>query len=353
MVARPILILGIESSCDESGVALLEFSADSNRARVIGEKLYTQISIHQEYGGVVPELAAREHLTALPLLTDALLKEVGYSLSQLSAIAVTSGPGLKGCLMVGVDFARGLALATELPVFGVNHIEGHCLVPMLDNPELTFPYLALVVSGGHTELLAVRGVSEYEIIARTGDDAAGEAFDKSANLLGFGYPGGAKLAKLADATRSDAEWSTKYQLPKVMREQSGFSFSGLKTAISLLVKREGESLSTRRGEIAAAIQESIIEALVDKVTQVVQERDISRIVVTGGVAANRRLRERIGQLSTADGSGVRTFFPTLAHCTDNAAMIAYVGGLRFTRFGIPSKESLKIRPRWGLEELSV
>ena len=320
---------------------MLEFD-QNQRPAVLSEVIASQSHIHREYGGVVPELAAREHLSSLPLLSAKVLADTGTRMRDLSAIAVTRGPGLKGCLLMGFGFAQGLALSADLPLVGVNHIEGHALSPLLDNPDLDFPYLCLIVSGGHTEIQAVHGLGRYQLIARTGDDAAGEAFDKSANLLSFEYPGGASLAALADTVNH-----SEFKLPKVMREAEGFSFSGLKTAISLLVKKEAVRIQDPqvRAELAFAVQESIVDALVFKLKAALSAGDYRRVAVCGGVAANQALRKRIQGLK-----GVDVYFPKLTHCMDNAAMIGMAGALRFLR-----SERLEaggtVMPRWPLETL--
>lgn len=337
-----MLALGIETSCDESAVALLEFDS-KNKPRLLGELISSQNAIHEQYGGVVPELASREHLRNLPLLYDSLLTTANKSIDDLELIGVTQGPGLKGCLLIGISFARGLSEATGKPLVGVNHIEGHLLAPRLDNPDLEFPYLCLIVSGGHTEIIEVRGVAEYHLVTRTQDDAAGEAFDKSANLLGLPYPGGAKLAALADTIRE-----SPLKLPKVMREQEGFSFSGLKTAFLLLVRQNESKLKDEsvKAQLAFAAQEAIVDTLVHKTSIALKERGISRLAVSGGVAANRRLREAVSSLK-----GISSYFPTSLHSTDNAAMIAYVAAERWQK-GIKSQDLL-VKPRWPVESCSV
>ena len=236
-------ILGIESSCDESAAAILQYEIDSSDVHIVSEFISSQVALHQSYGGVVPELAAREHLRNLPFVVSEVLDRAKLAVKDLSSIAVSRGPGLKGCLLMGLNFARGLALSATVPLIGVNHIEAHLLSARLDNPDLEYPFLALIVSGGHTEVHYVPEVGKYELIARTIDDAAGEAFDKSANLLGFPYPGGAALAALAGEASS-----SRFKLPKVMRESEGFSFSGLKTAIALLVRKHEEDL--RKGSFS-------------------------------------------------------------------------------------------------------
>lgn len=345
-----MLILGIESSCDESAVALVEL--DNNfQAKIHFEEISSQVKLHALYGGVVPELAAREHLANLPILVDRALSFASTKQLKIDLIAVTQGPGLKGCLLIGLEFTKGLSLATGLPLVGVNHIEGHIHAARLDHSHVPDSLIALVVSGGHSEIVKVdSGLSgsTYEVLARTIDDAAGEAFDKSANLLGFEYPGGAKLAALADTVTA-----SRYVLPKVMRESPGFSFSGLKTAISLLLKRNQEALCdpVLKAELAFAIQEAIIDSLIFKLTKELEKHLVSGLTITGGVACNRRLRERIKSTTS-----LPLFFPTLSHCVDNAAMIAVAGGMRAAAC-IASQKPLdsiyptEVKPRWPIEVL--
>lgn len=337
------IVLGIETSCDDTGIALLQYVEEQQSFKILSDQLASQTDVHKLYGGVVPELAAREHLRALPVLFGQALDQSGIKRSEINAIAVTRGPGLKGCLLMGLGFAKGLALTLKCPLVGVHHIEGHLLAPFLTHSDLHFPYLALVVSGGHTELIEVRAVGDYNLIARTSDDAAGEAFDKSAALLGIEYPGGPKLAALAD---SCAESS--FELPKVMRQAEGFSFSGLKTAISLLVKKHESRLSSEPdlvAELAHAIQESIVDALMFKLRKAIKNTGIRKVVVTGGVSANKNLRDCVANLK-----GVDVYFPDFRYCMDNAAMIAYVGSLRF-KFGERAGLDLEAKSRWPVELL--
>jgi N6-L-threonylcarbamoyladenine synthase len=334
-------ILGIESSCDETGVAIVEFN-DRGEATVLGEVLASQVVLHERYGGVVPELASREHMRNVPLLLDEVLSKTGLSLEDVDAIGVTAGPGLKGCLLIGVTFAQGLSVAHNLPLLPVNHIEGHILSGEMHDTTLRPPYLALVVSGGHTEIILVEGLGRYTCLCRTRDDAAGEAFDKSANLLDLGYPGGAKLAALADS----AGRSTRFVLPKVAREMHDFSFSGLKTAVLLLVKKyraECGSDPMIIQELAWCIQDSIVDALVHKTRKETNDRKLP-LVVCGGVSANRELRRRLNE------SYPRVIFPPLHHCVDNGAMIAYVAG-RYYKAG-RSASSFDVLSRWPVEELA-
>lgn len=339
-----MLVLGIESSCDESAVALVDVGLDTC-PKILSEKVSSQVSLHAQYGGVVPELAAREHLFNLPLLYEAVLKEAQLSLADVDLIAVTQGPGLKGCLLIGLEFAKGLSLASGKPLIGVNHIEGHVQAARLEGAKLQEPLAALIVSGGHTEIIHSCAPLEYKVLARTIDDAAGEAFDKSANLLGFDYPGGAQLAKLADTVTI-----SRFSLPKVMRESSGFSFSGLKTAIALLIKRQPDAVGDNilRAELAHSIQNSIVEALLFKLKNELESTPCKTITVSGGVACNRLLREQVSKLSN-----IPVLVPTPAHCVDNAAMIALAGGLRFLKQGQRAASSLdlEVHARWPIETL--
>lgn len=335
-------ILAIESSCDESAVAIAR--VDLNGAfTLLSHFISSQVDVHRLYGGVVPEIASREHLKNLPIILEQAIESAGIDRGEIDAIAVTRGPGLKGCLLIGIGVAQGIASALDCPVYGINHMEGHVLAPLIENPELNFPFLELVVSGGHTELLVVHDVGNYQVIARTTDDAAGEAFDKSAHLLGFDYPGGAQLAALADQSTNST-----FSLPKVMRESVDFSFSGLKTAIAQLIKQQGiavEPGAPLRGEMAAAIQDSIIDALLFKVRRAIRDTGISTVAITGGVAANRALRERLTMISKT-----QVFYPSPVFCTDNAAMIAFAAAKRL-RAGKLKADDLEVLSRWPVEEI--
>jgi len=335
-------LLGIETSCDETALAVL--AAEEGSVKVVAEEISSQADIHEAYGGVVPELASREHLTNLPLLLEKVLNDAKISLSDLAAICVTQGPGLKGCLLMGLGFAKGVSQAANIPLVGVNHIEGHVLAPMLDNPDCDFPFLSLVVSGGHTEILAVYGVGKYDVLSRTIDDAAGEAFDKSANLLGLPYPGGPRLAALADKASS-----SQFKLPKVMRASNDFSFSGLKTAISLLIAQNSEALKEDPGakqSLAFAIQKAIVDELLTKLKKAIKQTGIKTVTVTGGVSANSRLRGEVSELKD-----VKVFLPKMTHCMDNGAMIAYAGWHRFLR-GERLSPDASVFSRWPLEMLT-
>lgn len=340
---RPsVYMLALETSCDESAAAVLHLRGE-NDISVIAEEISSQAAVHEAYGGVVPELASREHLRNLPYLVDSVLRSASVRLADIGAIAVTRGPGLVGCLLVGLGFAKGLALAKNIPFLGVNHIEGHLFSCMLEDPAQSFPFLALVVSGGHTEVVEVRGLGRYKLHARTSDDAAGEAFDKSAHLLGFPYPGGAALAALADSFGPSS-----LKLPRVMREAPGFSFSGLKTAIALKIKEESGShglSGDRRAAVASAVQEAIVDALVFKLAKVVQETGIRSVALVGGVSANRALQKAVASIP-----GVRMRVPSALHCTDNAAMIGYVGALRSLR-GEKTDFSASALSRWPVENM--
>jgi N6-L-threonylcarbamoyladenine synthase len=337
-----MVVLGIETSCDETGLALVEYSP-GGVFTVTREVLASQVSLHELYGGVVPELASREHMRSLPILSSELFKGTGCSVRDLAAIAVTCGPGLKGCLLIGVMFAAGISSATGIPLFPVNHIEGHILSAELHNPTLRAPYLALVVSGGHTELVRVQGVGRYSIVHRTQDDAAGEAFDKSANLLGLPYPGGPRLAALADSVTT-----SRFTLPKVAREISDFSFSGLKTAVMLLVQRNKDVLEQEpaaKAELAWAVQNAILDPLIVKTVREVRRTKLP-LAVCGGVSANKELRKRL----IAECGEDQVIFPPMKHCVDNGAMIAYTAA-RYLAEGVAAPP-LDIKSRWPVELLS-
>jgi N6-L-threonylcarbamoyladenine synthase len=336
-----MLLLGIETSCDETGLAILDVAADG-RASIVGEVLSSQVDLHLKYGGVVPELASREHMRNLPLLCEELFVATSLTLNDIDGIGVTCGPGLKGCLLIGVTFAQGLVQGRSIPLFPVNHVEGHILSGELHAPQLRPPYVTLVVSGGHTEIVLVEGLGRYRILCRTRDDAAGEAFDKSANLLGLHYPGGAALAKLAEAGRKNARFS----LPRVAREMDDFSFSGLKTAVSLLVQRNREALAqdpTLVADLAWTIQDGIVDPLVRKTVREVSARGVP-LVVCGGVSANQELRGRL------QAACREVHFPPLRHCVDNGAMIAYVAG-RYLSLGFQPPR-LDIFSRWPVTDLA-
>jgi len=318
-----MLILGIETSCDETGIALYH----SERG-LLAHALHTQMAMHEEYGGVVPELASRDHIRrVLPLIRE-VMHEAGATLAELDAIAYTQGPGLAGALLVGTSVANALAFTLGIPALGIHHLEGHLLSPLLARNPPKFPFVALLVSGGHTQLMRVGAVGDYELLGETVDDAAGEAFDKTANLLGLGYPGGPALAQLAAQGRAG-----RYKLPRPMLEpmrKTGnldFSFSGLKTAVLLLVRKESPD-AAGRADIAASFQEAIVDVLVAKSLYALERTGLKQLVVAGGVGANRRLRERLDR--EAAEQGCRVFYPEFEFCTDNGAMIALAGALRLS-----------------------
>ena len=343
-------ILGIETSCDETGIAL--FDSDLGRARpldgLVAQALYSQVRMHEKYGGVVPELASRDHIRRVLPLTRQVLSDAGCAPSDLDAIAFTQGPGLAGALLVGAGTASGMALALDVPVLGVHHLEGHLLSPLLSHTPPKFPFVALLVSGGHTQLMIVRGFAQYELLGESVDDAAGEAFDKSAKLLGLGYPGGPALSRLAESGAPD-----RFRLPRPMLDSGDldFSFSGLKTAVLTLVRKQGNDASTR-ADIACAVQEAIVDVLVAKSVRAVTQCGLKRLVIAGGVSANVRLRERLDCAATE--RGIQVFYPELALCTDNGAMIAFAGACRFQAgLAVPGDYGFEVRPRWPLQTSAI
>ncbi|MEO8104585.1 MAG: tRNA (adenosine(37)-N6)-threonylcarbamoyltransferase complex transferase subunit TsaD [Betaproteobacteria bacterium] len=338
-----MLILGIETSCDESGVALFD-----TRRGLLGHRLHSQVSMHADYGGVVPELASRDHIRRVLPLTRQLLADNALALADLDAIAYTQGPGLAGALLVGASIAHGLAYALEIPAIGIHHLEGHLLSPLLADPAPTFPFVALLVSGGHTQLMRVGGVGNYLLLGETVDDAAGEAFDKTAQLLELGYPGGPQIAQLAESGKAG-----RFRLPRPMLNSGdfNFSFSGLKTAVLTAVR--GKTLTpSDKADLAAEFQAAAVEVLVAKSLAALRQTGLEQLVVAGGVGANRQLR---AQLTVQAGlQGCRVYYPPLELCTDNGAMIALAGGLRLSgaRFGVlPATHAFTVRPRWSLEEM--
>ncbi len=331
-----MLTLGIETSCDETGVALY----DSGRG-VLGEALHSQVDLHALYGGVVPELASRDHIRRIvPLAADAL-RQAGRSLGEVDLIAYTEGPGLAGALLVGASVAAGLGIALGRPVVGIHHLEGHLLSPLLADPPPAFPFVALLVSGGHTQLMAVEAVGRYELMGETVDDAAGEAFDKTATLLGLAYPGGPALAKLAasgDARRFH------FPRPMIASDDLDFSFSGLKTAALHCVRRHPLDDRTR-ADVAASFQAAVVDVLAAKCLRALDATGMDRLVVAGGVGANAALRERLAREAARTGASV--FFPPPRLCTDNGAMIAFAASLRFAS-APAGAEGFPVRPRWDL-----
>lgn len=334
-----MLVLGIESSCDETGVALYD-----TEQGLLSHHLHSQISMHAEYGGVVPELASRDHIRRVLPLTQTCLDQAQRTLNDIDAIAYTAGPGLAGALLVGASVANALAFSLGKPTIAVHHLEGHMLSPLLANPAPPFPFVALLVSGGHTQLMAVHGVGRYELLGETVDDAAGEAFDKSAKLLGLGYPGGPALSKLAD--QGDAK---RFTLPRPMLHSGDLemSFSGLKTAVLNLVNAQSPLDDTCKADICAAFQEAIVEVLLKKSLAALKKSGLQRLVIAGGVGANRQLRAAFDD--AAKKRRFEVFYPPLDLCTDNGAMIAFAGAqrLKFQQ----TAGSFKIQPRWDLASL--
>jgi len=330
-----LIVLGIESSCDETGLALYCTSRG-----LLSHALHSQVDLHTDYGGVVPELASRDHVRRItPLLVDVLTR-AGLTRTDIDAIAFTEGPGLAGALLVGTAFAHGLGLALDVPVIGIHHLEGHLLSPLLADPPPDFPFVALLVSGGHTQLMHVAGVGRYTLLGETVDDAAGEAFDKTAKLLGLGYPGGPALSRLA-ATGTAGRF--RLPRPKLTSGDLDFSFSGLKTAV-LTASRQAPLDDTSRADLAAEFQAAVVEVLVTKALAAAAQTGSTRLVVAGGVGANVQLRAGLTQGAAA--RGIQVYYPDLAFCTDNGAMIAFAGAMRL---GLAAPAgAFGVRPRWDL-----
>lgn len=348
------LVLGIESSCDETGVALVRF--DSGAAapclpRLVSQALHSQISMHQAYGGVVPELASRDHIRRVLPLSGAVLEQGGQTLADVDFVAYTRGPGLAGALLVGAGAACALAAALGKPVLGVHHLEGHLLSPFLSADPPEFPFIALLVSGGHTQLMRVDGVGRYSLLGETIDDAAGEAFDKSAKLMGLGYPGGPALSRLAAGGNPVA-----FKLPRPLLHSADldFSFAGLKTAVLTQARKLGDALfdpvQTARADLAASTQAAIVDVLVKKSLKALSQTGLKRMVVAGGVGANRQLRADLDAACAA--RGIRVHYPELDLCTDNGAMIAMAAAMRVAA-GVAKPAfdyRFEVRPRWTLGE---
>ena len=334
-----MLILGIETSCDETGVAIY----DSEKG-LLGHKLYSQIKLHAKYGGVVPELASRDHINYIIPLIHGLLKDCKINVQNIEAIAYTSGPGLSGALLVGSSVAESLACALGIRSIPIHHLEGHLLAPMLEDRKPKFPFIALLVSGGHSQLIHVKELGSYKIIGDTLDDAAGEAFDKTAQLLGLGYPGGAALSKLAE------KGLNHFELPRPLLHSNGldFSFSGLKTAVLYLVRKQKKLTKEIKADIAYAFEDSITDVLVKKTIQALKQEGLKRVIISGGVGANKTLRKKI--TAECNQNEFEYFFPDLTFCTDNGAMIALAGSLRLN---MRPKEnySFSVKPRWKLTEI--
>ncbi len=344
-----MIILGIESSCDETAVAIYEGELNTGQGRIISEHVASQIETHARFGGVVPEVASREHLMALPPMVDALLAEASLNWSDIDHIAVTAGPGLLGALLVGTSYARAVGMVNDIPVMPIHHMEGHLLAPGLSGDLPAFPFITLLVSGGHTLLVQVRGIGKYEVIGQTLDDAAGECFDKSARLLGLPYPGGPEIAMMA--VGGDAR---RFKLPRPMlnRDNLNFSFSGLKTAVMYAVKNTGglSAMNERdQQDMAACIEAATCEVLAKKSIRACLKMDAPRLVIAGGVAANTYLRTLLADL--AEANGIEVHMPHPKHCTDNAAMIAFAA-FRKIKSGTSHMEDWDATPRWSLSSLS-
>ena len=335
-----MLILGIETSCDETAVALY----DSEKG-IIGQRLHSQIELHRLYGGVVPELASRDHVRYLKPLLDDLLRTAHIYLEDLQGIAYTSGPGLVGALLVGAMFGRSLAYALKIPAIGIHHMEGHLLAALLGQPSLPFPFLSLLVSGGHTLLVKVETLGHYTLLGESIDDAVGEAFDKTATLLGLSYPGGPAIQALA--RQGDPK---RFQLPRPMLDKPNcdFSFSGLKTAVLELVRKQKPLDEQTKADIALAFQTAAVETLIKKTQRALKENDLTTVVIAGGVSANTALRQSLDDLMESQQG--RVYYPPLELCTDNAVMIAYAGYQRLSR-GQSEDLAVTVKPRWSLEEL--
>ena len=332
-------VLAIESSCDESAAAVLD-----SRAGLLAHELFSQIELHRSYGGVVPELASRDHVRRLLPLVERALQRAGTEPGELHGVAYTAGPGLIGALLTGAALARSLAYAWALPAIGVHHLEGHLLAPLLEPEPPPFPHLALLVSGGHTLLIEVAGIGRYRVLGASRDDAAGEAFDKSAKLLGLPYPGGPELAQIAAEGRPGA-----FTFPRPMLDRAGleFSFSGLKTAVRHAL--QGRELTPQlRADVARAVQEAIVDTLIAKSLRALEYTGLTALVVSGGVSANRLLRERLS--AAAVRAGARVYYPRIEFSTDNAAMIA-VAGLKRLEAGQHDDLAVQARAQWPLESL--
>ncbi|NDL63599.1 tRNA (adenosine(37)-N6)-threonylcarbamoyltransferase complex transferase subunit TsaD [Acerihabitans arboris] len=333
-------VLGIETSCDETGVAIYD-----RRAGLLANQLYSQVKLHADYGGVVPELASRDHVRKTVPLIQAALSEAGLRARDIDGVAYTAGPGLVGALMVGATVGRALAYAWKVPAIAVHHMEGHLLAPMLEENPPEFPFAALLVSGGHTQLIAVTGIGQYELLGESIDDAAGEAFDKTAKLLGLDYPGGQLLSLMARQGVAG-----RFTFPRPMTDRPGldFSFSGLKTFAANTIRANGHDDQTR-ADIARAFEDAVVDTLAIKCRRALDQTGLKRLVIAGGVSANRTLRERLAEMMQKRGGNV--FYARPEFCTDNGAMIAYAGMVRLQN-GIHAGLDITVRPRWPLAELT-
>ena len=338
-------VLGIETSCDETGIAIYD-----DKQGLIANQLYSQIKLHADYGGVVPELASRDHIRKTVPLIQAALKEANLTSADIDGVAYTAGPGLVGALMVGASIGRSLAYAWNVPAVAVHHMEGHLLAPMLEDNPPQYPFVALLVSGGHTQLISVTGIGQYHLMGESIDDAAGEAFDKTAKLLGLDYPGGAKLSKLAE--QGD---SSRFHFPRPMTDRPGldFSFSGLKTAAANTIHQynQGVELDEQiKADIARAFEDALVDTLLIKSRRALEQTGFNRLVIAGGVSANKTLRNKLAELM-AQRKG-QVYYPRIEFCTDNGAMIAYAGMIHLKQQQY-SDLAINVRPRWPLSELNV
>ncbi|WP_061322147.1 tRNA (adenosine(37)-N6)-threonylcarbamoyltransferase complex transferase subunit TsaD [Serratia rubidaea] len=332
-------VLGIETSCDETGIAVYD-----DRAGLLANQLYSQVKLHADYGGVVPELASRDHVRKTVPLIQAALKEANLSAADIDGVAYTAGPGLVGALLVGATIGRALAFAWNVPAVPVHHMEGHLLAPMLEDNPPAFPFVALLVSGGHTQLISVTGIGEYTLLGESIDDAAGEAFDKTAKLLGLDYPGGPMLSKMAQQGQAG-----RFTFPRPMTDRPGldFSFSGLKTFAANTIRGNGDDAQTR-ADIARAFEDAVVDTLAIKCKRALEQTGFKRLVMAGGVSANRTLRAKLAEMMQKRGGEV--FYARPEFCTDNGAMIAYAGMVRLKN-GANPELSVSVRPRWPLAEL--
>jgi N6-L-threonylcarbamoyladenine synthase len=336
-----VRILGIESSCDETGIAIYD-----DEQGLLAHQLYSQVKVHADYGGVVPELASRDHVRKTLPLIDAAFAQAGCSPEDLDGIAYTAGPGLVGALLVGTSIGRSLAYGWNIPAVAVHHMEGHLLAPMLEENVPEFPFIALLVSGGHTMMVKVEGIGQYEVLGESVDDAAGEAFDKTAKLLGLDYPGGPRLAKLAEQGEPK-----RFIFPRPMTDKPGldFSFSGLKTAAAITIRENRDDEQTK-ADIAHAFQTAVIDTLVIKCKRALKQTGIKRLVIAGGVSANVQLREQLERVM--QGMKGQVYYPRTEFCTDNGAMIAYAGMQRL-KAGQFASLDMKTKPRWPIDSLEA
>ncbi|RKS86836.1 O-sialoglycoprotein endopeptidase [Orbus hercynius] len=335
-------ILGIETSCDETGIAIYD-----DKAGLLANQLYSQIDLHADYGGVVPELASRDHIRKTIPLIQAALKEANLTSGDIDGIAYTAGPGLVGALLVGASIGRSLAYAWNVPAIAVHHMEGHLLAPMLEDNPPQFPFIALLVSGGHSQLIKVTAMGQYQLLGESIDDAAGEAFDKTAKLLDLDYPGGAKLSKLAQLGDSH-----RFHFPRPMTDRPGldFSFSGLKTFAANTVHQNQPLDEQTKADIARAFEDAVVDTLVIKAKRALEQTGYNRLVIAGGVSANQTLRQKLAELMQKRHGHV--YYPRVEFCTDNGAMIAYAGMVHFKNH-LTTDLSITVKPRWPLSELST